>query len=57
MKAEKAQEFEFVKPCPVSDRHGYLQVVRNESGGLIAICIKCYVPVKGRKDLREECTK
>jgi hypothetical protein len=39
--------------CPVSARHGYLLVVKNEQGGLIAICPKCYVPTKGRKNLLE----
>lgn len=41
----------FFNLCPVSARHGYLRVVKNEQGGLIAICNKCYVPVKGRKNL------
>jgi hypothetical protein len=39
--------------CPVSARHGYLLVVRNELGGLIAICPTCYVPTKGRQNLME----
>jgi len=39
--------------CPVSPRHGYLQVVKNEQGGLIAICSKCYVPAKGRQNFVE----
>jgi hypothetical protein len=37
--------------CPVSARHGYLLVVKNEQGGLIAVCPNCYVPAKGRKNL------
>jgi hypothetical protein len=39
--------------CPVSARHGYLQVVKNAQGGLIAICDKCYAPAKGRENLAE----
>lgn len=42
----------FWNTCPVTPRHGVLVVVKNENGGLIAICEKCYVPVKGRADLR-----
>ena len=43
----------FFNLCPVSARHGYLLVVKNEQGGLIAICPTCYVSVKGRKNLLE----
>ena len=43
----------FFNLCPVSPRHGYLQVVKNEQGGLIAICSKCYVPAKGRQNFLE----
>lgn len=41
----------FWSTCPVTPRHGYLHVVKNAQGGLIAVCLKCYVPVKGREDL------
>jgi hypothetical protein len=44
---------QFWNLCPVSPRHGYLQVVKNEQGGLIAICSKCYVPAKGRQNFLE----
>lgn len=49
-----ARSSDFVKPCPVNDRHGWLRVVRNQAGGLIAICPKCYVPAKGRENLLKE---
>lgn len=39
--------------CPVAPRHGALMLKRNAAGGLIAICAKCYVPAKGRKNLLE----
>jgi len=39
--------------CPVTSRHGYLAVVKNAQGGLIAVCKKCYVPAKGRENLAE----
>jgi hypothetical protein len=44
---------QFWNLCPVSPRHGYLQVVKNAQGGLIAVCSKCYVPAKGRENLLE----
>lgn len=34
--------------CPVSPKHGYLRIVKTDNGGLLAVCAKCYVPVKGR---------
>jgi hypothetical protein len=44
---------EFWNLCPVSARHGYLRIVKNAQGGLIAVCEKCYVPAKGRQNLLE----
>lgn len=29
--------------CPVTDRHGYLVVVKTDNGGLLAVCPKCWV--------------
>jgi len=41
--------FDFWNLCPVGGkRHGYLIVERNEAGGLIAHCSKCYKPRKKR---------
>ncbi|CAB4150360.1 hypothetical protein UFOVP570_27 [uncultured Caudovirales phage] len=41
--------FNFWNLCPVGGkRHGYLIVTRNEAGGLLAHCEKCYKPRKKR---------
>mgnify|MGYP003333854055 FL=1 len=40
--------------CPENKRHGDLRIVRNESGGLLAICHKCYEPRRGSIDLRDQ---
>lgn len=39
--------------CPVNAKHGYLFIVKTDNGGLLAVCAKCYVPVKGRPNYLE----